>query len=288
MSVEQYIDALLDLAIKEDVGDGDWTSLSTIPHHQIGKMQLLVKEDGIIGGVEMASKIFHRIDKNTVIDVKIKDGNAVKKGDIVFYVSGNLIALLQSERLVLNVMQHLSGIATVTAKYVKLLEGTKTKLLDTRKTTPGMRVLEKMAVVWGGGVNHRMGLFDMILIKDNHVDFAGGVIEAIENVTSYLNKHNKVLDIEVEVRTIDDLEKVMNYCQEHKQHKIVRIMLDNFSIENTKKAVDLVKNRIPLESSGNITQTTIRDYARCGVDYISVGALTHSIQSLDLSLKAVK
>lgn len=286
METTKLIDDLIELAIREDIGDGDWTSLSTIPHHKTGSMQLIVKEDGIIGGIEIAHKIFQRLDKAARVQQKCNDGASVRKGDIAFIVEGNVIALLQSERLVLNIMQHLSGIATATSEYVKLLEGTHTRLLDTRKTTPGMRILEKMAVVWGGGLNHRMGLFDMILIKDNHVDFAGGIINAIESVVAYLQKHNKKLDMEVEVRNIVDLKHVMLYCETH-NHAITRIMLDNFTTSDTKTAVQFVNKRIPLESSGNITKATLRDYALCGVDYISVGALTHNIKSMDLSLKAI-
>lgn len=278
---EQLIDDIIDLAIREDIGDGDHTSLSTIPANTQGKMQLLVKQNGIIAGIELAKRIFAKIDSNIKVEQLINDGTPVKVGDIVFRVSGRVISLLQAERLVLNFMQRLSGVATQTAVYAKELEGLKTKVIDTRKTTPGMRVLEKMAVELGGGGNHRMGLYDMILIKDNHVDFSGGIENAIRNAQDYLKKTEKNLPIEVEVRSLEDIKKVMQIGG------AFRIMLDNFNLENTRKAVELINGKYEIESSGGITLETLRSYAECGVDYISVGALTHQIKSLDLSLKAL-
>jgi nicotinate-nucleotide pyrophosphorylase (carboxylating) len=278
---EQLIDDIIDLAIREDIGDGDHTSLSTIPANTQGKMQLLVKQNGIIAGVELAKHIFAKIDSDIKVEQLIDDGTPVKVGDVVFRVSGRVISLLQAERLVLNFMQRLSGVATQTAVYAKELEGLKTKVIDTRKTTPGMRVLEKMAVELGGGGNHRMGLYDMILIKDNHVDFSGGIENAIHNAQDYLRKTEKNLPIEVEVRSLEDIKKVMQIGG------VFRIMLDNFNLENTRKAVELINGKYEIESSGGITLETLRSYAECGVDYISVGALTHQIKSLDLSLKAL-
>jgi nicotinate-nucleotide pyrophosphorylase (carboxylating) len=278
---QELIDELIRLAFKEDIGDGDHTTLSTIPATARGKVQLIVKEEGILAGVEVALQIFHTFDPDLTVTVFIPDGSEVKYGDIAFTVEGKVQSLLQTERLVLNVMQRMSGIATTTHKYVQRLKGTKTRILDTRKTTPGMRMLEKEAVKIGGGENHRIGLFDMILLKDNHVDFAGGIENAIVRAKEYLFKEGKQIPIEIEVRNFDELNKVL------KTGKVDRIMLDNFSVENTRKAVELVNGRYKLESSGGITYDTIRDYAETGVDYISVGALTHSIKSLDMSLKAV-
>ncbi len=278
---EQLIEELIDLAIKEDIGDGDHSSQSCIPETEQGKVQLLVKEPGIIAGIEVAEKIFKKIDPEIEIDIFIKDGAKVKPGDIAFTVKGKVWTLLKTERLVLNVMQRMSGIATRTNEYVKRLEGLHTKVLDTRKTTPGMRVLEKAAVKIGGGENHRMGLFDMIMLKDNHIDFAGGIEKAIKAVKSYLKEKNKDIKIEVEVRNFDELNEVMRVGGIH------RIMLDNFDIPQTKAAVELIAGKYKTESSGSITIDTLRDYAECGVDYISVGALTHHIKSLDMSLKAM-
>jgi len=279
-TTEQLIDDLIKLAFAEDIGDGDHTTLCCIPATAMGKSQLIIKENGILAGVKMAKHIFQDFDPDLKIDVFINDGAEVKKGDIVFKVEGKVRSLLQTERLVLNVIQRMSGIATTTHKYVKLLEGTHTHVLDTRKTTPGMRIMEKEAVKIGGGVNHRIGLFDMILLKDNHVDFAGGINQAITRAHDYLKEKGKDLKIEIEVRNLDELQQVLTLGG------VNRIMLDNFNIENTKKAVQMVNGRYEIESSGGITYETLRDYAECGVDFISVGALTHSVKSLDMSLKA--
>jgi len=278
---ENLVNELIRLAFAEDIGDGDHTTLCSIPETAQGKAQLIIKEKGVLAGVEMAEKIFHTFDKNMKINVLIKDGEEVIPGDVAFIVEGKVQSLLQTERLVLNVMQRMSGIATTTRKYAKQLEGTKTKVLDTRKTTPGMRMLEKEAVKIGGGVNHRIGLFDMILLKDNHVDFAGGIENAIKQAQNYCMEKNKNLKIEIEVRNFKELEEVLN------TGGVDRIMLDNFSVENTREAVKRIAQRYEIESSGSITFDTLRDYAECGVDYISVGALTHSVKSLDMSLKAI-
>lgn len=268
-------------ALKEDVGDGDHTALSTIPANHIGKMHLLVKEPGIIAGIEAAKEVFKIIDSTIKVKVLLKDGQAVKKGDIAFIVEGKTQKLLTAERLVLNIMQRMSGIATKTNHLQALCKNSKTKVIDTRKTTPGFRFFEKWAVVIGGGANHRYGLFDMILIKDNHIDFAGGVAEAIIAAKAYLKKKKKKLFIEVETRTLVDVEEVL-------KHKgIKRIMLDNYSTHDTELAVKLINGSVEVESSGGITELNIASYAACGVDYISVGALTHHIKSLDLSLKAI-
>lgn len=281
MKFDTYIEEFINLAFKEDIGDGDHTSLSTIPPNIQGKAHLLVKQEGVLCGSDIAKKIFQKLDPNSTFDLLIKDGSHVNPGEIAFIVQGQVLSLLQSERLVLNIMQRLSGIATTTNTYVEKLSGLKTKVLDTRKTTPGMRYLEKLAVRTGGGANHRMGLYDMIMIKDNHIDFAGGIEQAIKRTQAYLKEHNKTLKIEVEARSLDDVQRILNYGG------VDRIMLDNFSIENTKEAVKLINGRAETESSGGITIETLRDYAECGVDYISVGALTHQIKSLDLSLKAI-
>ena len=278
---EKLIDELIDLAIKEDIGDGDHSSQSCIPENAQGKVQLIVKETGIIAGIDIANTVFKKIDPEIKMDIFIKDGTRVKPGDIAFTVEGKVWTLLKTERLVLNIMQRMSGIATRTNEYVRKLEGLKTKVLDTRKTTPGLRVLEKMAVKIGGGENHRMGLYDMIMLKDNHIDFAGGIENAITSVREYLKAKNKDLKIEVEVRNMDELNEVLRVGGIH------RIMLDNFDPQQTKAAVELIGGRYETESSGGITMDTLRDYAECGVDYISVGALTHHIKSLDMSLKAV-
>ncbi len=278
---ESTLNAIIDNAIREDVGDGDHSSQSCIPETAIGKAQLLVKEDGIIAGVEIAKKVFKKFDPEIKIESFISDGAEVKVGDIVFIVQGRTLDLLKAERLVLNIMQRMSGIATNTNVYVKQLEGLNTKVLDTRKTTPGLREIEKLAVKIGGGVNHRIGLYDMIMLKDNHIDFAGGIEKAVNSVHKYLKEKNKDLKIEVEVRDFDELNEVLKVGGIH------RIMLDNFTPAETKKAVDLIAGKYETESSGGITLETLRDYAECGVDYISVGALTHHIKSMDLSLKAI-
>lgn len=282
MELKKLTDKLVDLAFAEDIGDGDHTTLCSIPETAFGKARLLIKEEGILAGVEVARTIFHRFDEGLVVEVLINDGTYVNPGDVAFIVSGKVQSLLQTERLVLNIMQRMSGIATTTGKYVKLLEGTKTKVLDTRKTTPGMRMLEKQAVKIGGGENHRIGLFDMILLKDNHVDFAGGIENAIRGAQKYLKEKNKQLNIEIEVRNFDELNQALAVGG------VDRIMLDNFTPEQTCEAVKIVDGRVELESSGGITFETIRQYAECGVDYISVGALTHSVKSLDMSLKAIE
>ena len=281
MEVENLINSLLELAFAEDIGDGDHTTLCSIPASEVDSSKLLIKEEGILAGVDVAKDVFHKFDPELKVEVFIEDGAQVKPGDVAFVVTGKVQSLLQTERLVLNLMQRMSGIATITNKYVKLLEGTKTKVLDTRKTTPGLRMLEKQAVKIGGGENHRIGLFDMILLKDNHVDFAGGIKNAITRAKQYLKEKNKDLKIEIEVRNFDELNEALNVGG------VDRIMLDNFTVEDTRKAVDIVNGRVELESSGGITFETIRDYAVTGVDYVSVGALTHSVKSLDMSLKAV-
>ncbi|MDR6940653.1 carboxylating nicotinate-nucleotide diphosphorylase [Mucilaginibacter pocheonensis] len=268
-------------ALKEDVGDGDHTSLSTIPANTTGKAKLLVKDEGILAGIELAAEIFNIVDAGLKLNVFLEDGTAVKPGDIAFEVEGNAQSILIAERLVLNCMQRMSGIATTTRHIVDLLDGTNTKVLDTRKTTPGLRYLEKWAVRIGGGVNHRFGLYDMILIKDNHVDYAGGIAYAIERANQYLIDNNKKLAIEIEVRNLEELDQVLQTGH------VNRILLDNFSFADLRQAVDIIQGRFITEASGGITINNIREYADCGVDYISVGALTHSIKSLDLSLKAV-
>lgn len=279
-SREELIDELLELSFAEDIGDGDHTTLCCIPADAIGKQRLIIKEDGIIAGVDIAKMVFHKFDPELKVDVFINDGARVKKGDIAFEVTGKVQSLLQTERLMLNIMQRMSGIATTTHKYMEQLKGLKTKVLDTRKTTPGMRILEKEAVKIGGGYNHRIGLFDMILLKDNHVDFAGGIVNAITKARKYLAEKGKEMKIEIEVRNLDELQQVLN------TGGVDRIMLDNFSPELTKKAVELIGGRFETESSGGITFDTLRAYGECGVDYISVGALTHSVKGLDMSFKA--
>jgi len=278
---DTVLNSIIDNAIREDVGDGDHSSLACIPDTAMGKAQLLVKEEGIIAGVEIAKKVFYRINPDFKLDIRIEDGAQVIPGDIVFYVEGKVLDLLKAERLVLNIMQRMSGIATSTNVYAKKIEDLQTKILDTRKTTPGLREIEKLAVKIGGGVNHRIGLYDMVMLKDNHIDFAGGIEKAIHSTQEYLKRNNKDLKIEVEVRGFEELNEVLRVGGIH------RIMLDNFTPEETIKAVKLINGRFETESSGGITLDTLRDYAECGVDFISVGALTHHIRSLDLSLKAI-
>ena len=273
-------DKLIDLSFAEDIGDGDHTTLCCIPEDAMGKSHLLIKEDGILAGVEVAKRVFARFDDTMKVEVLIQDGAHVKKGDIAMVVTGKVRSLLQTERLMLNIMQRMSGIATMTSKYVEKLKGTKTHVLDTRKTTPGMRMLEKQAVKIGGGMNHRIGLFDMILLKDNHVDFAGGITNAIDRCHKYLEEKGLKLKIEIEVRNFDELQQVIDHGG------VDRIMLDNFSVADTRKAVEIIAGRFETESSGGITFDTIRQYAECGVDFISVGALTHSVKGLDMSFKA--
>lgn len=280
LSVNELEDRLIDLSFAEDIGDGDHTTLCCIPEAAMGKSHLLIKEDGILAGVEVAKRVFARFDPTMQVEVLINDGAHVKKGDIAMVVTGKVRSLLQTERLMLNIMQRMSGIATMTARYVERLKGTHTNVLDTRKTTPGMRMLEKQAVRIGGGMNHRIGLFDMILLKDNHVDFAGGIANAINRCHEYLKEKGLDLKIEIEVRNFDELRQAME-CG-----GINRIMLDNFSVADTRKAVEIVNGQYETESSGGITFDTIRDYAECGVDFISVGALTHSVKGLDMSFKA--
>lgn len=269
-------------ALQEDVGDGDHSALATIPENKKGTCKLLVKESGIIAGIEVAKQIFKIIDPKFKFEQFINDGDLIKPGDIAFVVSGSSRKLLTAERLVLNVMQRMSGIATKTYYLQSLCKGTKTKVIDTRKTTPGFRFFEKWAVVIGGGANHRFGLYDMIMIKDNHIDFSGGIIEAIDATHQYLKRTKKKLEIEVETRSLDDVKKILP------KGGFKRIMLDNYSVADTKKAVKLINGKYEVESSGGITEKTIASYAKCGVDFISVGALTHHVKSLDLSLKAVK
>ena len=280
LKVEELVDKLIDLAFAEDIGDGDHTTLCCIPEYAIGKSHLLIKEDGVLAGVEVAKEVFRRFDPGLKVEVLMEDGTKVKKGDIAMVVSGKVRSLLQTERLMLNIMQRMSGIATTTSRYVERLKGTRTRVLDTRKTTPGLRMLEKAAVIIGGGCNHRIGLFDMILLKDNHVDFAGGIRNAIDRCHEYLEKNNLKLKIEIEVRNFDELLQVLE------RGGVDRIMLDNFSPADTRKAVEIIDHKYETESSGGITFDTLRDYAECGVDFISVGALTHSVKGLDMSFKA--
>lgn len=279
--MNQLIDKLIELAYAEDIGDGDHSTLCSVPADALGKAKLLIKEEGILAGVDIARRIFNKLDGDLTVDIFLNDGAHVRPGDIAFVVEGKVRSILQAERLVLNMMQRMSGIATTTNRYVRLVAGTRAKVLDTRKTTPGMRMLEKQAVRIGGGVNHRVGLYDMILLKDNHVDFCGGVTNAIRRAQHYLQEKNKTLKIEIEVRTLDELDEAIAAGGIH------RVLLDNFSLKDTRKAVEYVNGRVALESSGGITIETIRSYAETGVDYISVGALTHSVKSLDMSLKAI-
>jgi len=281
MDLNKELDIIIKNAIREDVGDGDHSSLSCIPATATGKAKLLVKEDGIIAGVEAAKKVFDYVDPNLKIETFIEDGTPVKYGDIVFHVEGSSLSILKAERLVLNIMQRMSAVATKTAFYVDLVKGLDTKILDTRKTTPGIRALEKWAVKIGGGENHRFGLYDMIMLKDNHIDFAGGITSAINQTIAYLKNNNLDLRIEVEARNLEEVEEIVSVGGVH------RIMLDNFSYDDTRTAVKFIDGKYETESSGGITEKTLRNYAECGVDYISVGALTHSVSSMDLSLKAM-
>ena len=281
MIEHDYLNTFIDNALKEDIGDGDHTSLACIPPTNEGKAQLIIKEKGILAGIEIARHVFRRFDQSMKMTVFIDDGAKVFPGDVAFAVEGKILSILQCERLTLNIMQRMSGIATQTYHYVEKIADTATKLLDTRKTTPGMRLLDKEAVRIGGGYNHRIGLFDMILIKDNHIDFAGGIEKAIDAANDYLQKQGKTLKIEIEARSLNDVERILKHGNIH------RIMFDNFDFETTRKAVEMVNGQYEIESSGNINIDIIRDYALCGVDFISVGALTHQIKSLDMSLKAV-
>ena len=277
--VKDLIDRLIDLSFAEDIGDGDHTTLSCIPADAMGKSKLLIKEEGILAGIDVAKEVFHRFDPTMKVEVFIQDGSHVKPGDVAMVVEGKVQSLLQTERLMLNIMQRMSGIATMTHKYVKKLEGTKTRVLDTRKTTPGMRIMEKMAVKIGGGCNHRIGLFDMILLKDNHVDFAGGIHNAVTRAKEFFKAKAKNLKIELEVRNFDELNQAL-------AEGVDRIMFDNFTPEDTRKAVEIVGGRCETESSGGITYETMLPYAQAGVDFISFGALTHSVKGLDMSFKA--
>ena len=277
---DELIEDLLDLAFAEDLGDGDHTTLSTIPADAMGRSRLIIKEDGILAGVDVAEKVLHKVDPSIKMTVMIKDGAEVKKGDIAFTAEGPVRSLLIAERTMLNIMQRMSGVATMTRRYQDELKGLHTRVLDTRKTTPGMRMLEKDAVRIGGGTNHRIGLFDMILIKDNHIDFAGGIEKAIQRADDYCARNGKDLKIEVEVRSLDDIRRVLAHGG------VDRIMFDNFTPELTKEAVALVDGKVETESSGGITLENLRAYGKAGVDFISVGALTHSVKGLDMSFKA--
>lgn len=279
-TVDELNDKLIDLAFSEDIGDGDHTTLCCIPEDAMGKSRLLIKEEGILAGMRITKEIFHRFDPTMQVEQLMEDGAHVKPGNVPMIVTGKVRSLLQTERLMLNVMQRMSGIATMTSKYVERLKGTNTRVLDTRKTTPGMRMLEKEAVKIGGGCNHRIGLFDMILLKDNHIDFAGGIANALDRCAAYQKEKGLHLKVEIECRSFDEIKQVMTHGGAD------RIMLDNFSVEDTKKAVELINHKIETESSGGITYDTLRDYAECGVDFISVGALTHSVKGLDMSFKA--
>lgn len=278
---EEEIEIIIANAVREDVGDGDHSSLASIPKNAKGRAKLLVKDTGLIAGVEFAKRVFNYIDPQLEMEILINDGTLVKKRDVVFFVQGSSQSILKAERLVLNAMQRMSAIATKTNEFVQKLEGTKTKILDTRKTTPGIRAIEKWAVIIGGGANHRFGLFDMILLKDNHIDFAGGITEAINKSKAYLKENNLDLKIIVEARDLDEIKEILE------SDGIYRILIDNFNYEDTRSAVQLINNKCLTESSGGITLDTVRKYAECGVDFISSGALTHSVYNMDLSLKAV-
>jgi nicotinate-nucleotide pyrophosphorylase (carboxylating) len=278
---KKLLDQFIKQALTEDIGDGDHTSLSTIPAGKVGKAQLLIKEDGVLAGVEVAREVFKQVDPGLHLDILLQDGTEVKYGDIVLYVQGSVHSILVAERLVLNTMQRMSGIATTTRRIIDKLKDTKTKVLDTRKTTPNLRFLEKMAVKIGGGVNHRFGLYDMILIKDNHVDYAGGIRQAVTSAKEYLQQKQKDIQIEIEVRNISELQQVID-CG-----GVNRILLDNFDFDSLREAVQLIGGKFVTEASGGITEANVSDYAKCGVDYVSMGALTHSVKSLDMSLKAI-
>ncbi|WP_430927362.1 carboxylating nicotinate-nucleotide diphosphorylase [Polaribacter marinivivus] len=278
---QKELDIIIKNAIREDIGDGDHTSLSCIPKNAVGKAKLLVKDDGVIAGVEFAKLVFGYVDKDLKIETFINDGEKVKYGDVVFHVSGKSQSILMAERLVLNAMQRMSAIATKTKFFADLLEGTKTKVLDTRKTTPGIRALEKWAVKIGGGENHRFALYDMVMIKDNHIDFAGGITAAITKTQKYLAEKNIDIKIIVEARSLEEIKEILS------NKGVYRILIDNFNYEDTKKAVALIGDTCLTESSGGINEKTIREYAECGVDFISSGALTHSVYNMDLSLKAI-
>ena len=275
------VQLIIENAVREDVGEGDYSSLACIPTNATGKAKLLIKDNGIIAGVNFAKQVFHYVDSNLVVDVLINDGDPVKFGDIAFYVEGSKQSILKAERIVLNAMQRMSAIATKTNSYVELLKGTNTKILDTRKTTPGFRVLEKWAVAIGGGVNHRFALYDMIMLKDNHIDFAGGITKAITMTKDYLKENELDLPIVVEARDLDEISEIL------KNDGVYRILIDNFNYTDTQKAIELIGDQCLTESSGGIDEVTLRHYAECGVDYISSGALTHSVSNMDLSLKAV-
>lgn len=279
-TTDELIDDLLNLAFAEDLGDGDHTTLSTIPADAMGRSRLIIKEDGILAGVDIAEKVLHKVDPTIKMTVMLKDGTEVKKGDIAFTAEGPVRSLLIAERTMLNIMQRMSGVATMTRRYQDELKGLHTRVLDTRKTTPGMRMLEKEAVKMGGGTNHRIGLFDMILIKDNHIDFAGGIEKAISRANDYCRENGKDLKIEVEVRSLDDIRRVLSHGG------VDRIMFDNFTPALTKEAVALVNGKVETELSGGITLENLREYGEAGVDFISVGALTHSVKGLDMSFKA--
>lgn len=277
----KFLNAFIQNAIIEDIGDGDHSSLSCIPNTATGKAQLIIKQEGVLAGIEVAKAVFTAIDPSLKFEQFLFDGNSINIGDRAFIIEGNVHSILKSERLVLNIMQRMSGIATTTKDYVNLVRGTSARILDTRKTTPGIRVLEKLAVKIGGGENHRMGLFDMIMLKDNHIDFAGGIEPAIKKANNYIKEKKKNIKIEIEARNLTEVKEILRIGG------VDRIMLDNFNYENTRKAVKLIDGKYEIESSGGITKKTIRGYAECGVDFISVGALTHQIKSLDMSLKAI-
>ena len=275
------VQLIIENAVREDVGEGDYSSLACIPLNALGKAKLLIKDNGIIAGISFAKQVFNYIDSNLVVETLMNDGDSVKFGDIAFYVEGSKQSILKAERIVLNAMQRMSAIATKTNFYVEILKGTNTKILDTRKTTPGFRALEKWAVAIGGGVNHRFALYDMIMLKDNHIDFAGGITKAITMTKNYLKQHQLDLPIVVEARDLDEISEILN------NDGVYRILIDNFNYTDTQKAIELIGDQCLTESSGGIDEVTLRHYAECGVDYISSGALTHSVSNMDLSLKAL-
>ena len=275
------VQLIIENAVREDVGEGDYSSLACIPLNALGKAKLLIKDNGIIAGISFAKQVFNYIDSNLVVETLMNDGDSVKFGDIAFYVDGSKQSILKAERIVLNAMQRMSAIATKTNFYVEILKGTNTKILDTRKTTPGFRALEKWAVAIGGGVNHRFALYDMIMLKDNHIDFAGGITKAITMTKDYLKQHQLDLPIVVEARDLDEISEILN------NDGVYRILIDNFNYTDTQKAIELIGDQCLTESSGGIDEITLRHYAECGVDYISSGALTHSVSNMDLSLKAL-